>query len=364
MKKITIVIGSILIILTLLTSGCLDSLTGDDKTTIYQSHPTSLLYTIIYGYTVNCSGTGNYKINYDCDEPEVILGTVLSISVQDSSYETKTIATYNMMKSWNIESSISKEYDLGITATISSNSYLVSDLNGNNALTISEIRNQYPDIVTRFTKAQYNETTIFIDPSDPDIQDISFDILNQVGSENAFILAKELFKWLKQNTTYQIHSGLNNVQPAATTLQIKTGDCDDLSFLYISLCRSINIPARFIRGFLIVDDKSPAVPHAWVEVFVGGEIGKEGWIPIECAGTSGNINTEVHQNFGIESAEHLRLFLDDGSNESLNISLSGLTYLTYGAREIEAESYAQVTSYSIVKSNKLVIDENGNREYQ
>jgi hypothetical protein len=363
MKKITIIIGSILVILTLLTSGCLDSL-SDDKTTIYQSHPTSLLYTIIYGYTVNCSGTGNYKINYDCDEPEVISGSVLSISVHDSSYETKTAATYNTMKSWNIESSISKEYDLGITATISSNSYLVSDLNGKNALTITEIRNQYPDIVTRYTKAQSNETTIFIDPNDPDIQDIAFNILNQADLENAFTLAKELFKWLKQNTSYQIHTGSNNVQPATTTLQIKTGDCDDLSFLYISLCRSINIPARFIRGFLIENDKSPAVPHAWVEVFVGGEIGKEGWIPIECAGTSGNVNTEVHQNFGVESAEHLRLFLDDGSNESLNISLSGLTYLTHGAREIEAESYAQVTSCSIVKSNKLVIDENGNREYQ
>jgi len=364
MKKITLITGSILVILTLLITGCLDVFTSDDKTTIYQLHPTSILYTIIYGYKVYCNGTGNYKINYDCDEPEVLSGSILSISVHENSYVNKTMATYNIMKSWNIESSISKEYDLGITATISSNSFLVSDLNGKNALTISEIRNQYPDIVTRFTKAQSNETTIFIDPNDPGIQDIAFNILNQADSENAFIISKELFKWLKQNTTYQIHSGSNNVQPATTTFQITTGDCDDLSFLYISLCRSIDIPARFIRGFLIENDKSPAVPHAWVEVFVGGEIGKEGWIPIECAGTSGNINTEVHQNFGVESAEHLRLFLDDGSDESLNISLSALTYLTYGAREIEAESYAQVISYSIVKSNKLAIDENGNREYQ
>jgi len=362
MKKITQIIGFIFVFFTLMTVGCIDVFTSNGNIITYESHPTSILYTISYGYLVNCSGIGNYEIKYDCDEPEVLSGSVLSISVHDNTSITKTIATYNKMKSWIIRSSISKQYDLGITATISCNSFLVSDLDGKNALTISEISNDYSDIVVQYTQAQSNETTVFIDPNDFEILDIASNIYDEAGSDNAFIVAKEFFKWLKQNTNYQIHLGSNIVQSATTTLQCKTGDCDDLSFLYISLCRSIGIPARFIRGFLI--EKETAIPHAWAEVFVGGGVGEDGWVPVECAGTSGNVDTEVHQNFGIESAEHLRLFMDDGSNESLNISLSAITYYTYGAREIEAEFHAEVTSYSVAKSNQLVIDENGNRQYK
>jgi len=362
MEKNIPFIGFIIVILSLFTAGCLDIFTTEDKTIIYESHPTSILYTLSYGYKINCTGSGDYELSYNCDEPSILSGSVLSISSQDPSYTTKTISTFNTMRRWNIKSDISKEYDLGITTTISCNSYLFSDLNGKNALTISEIKNQYPDIFTNYTKAQSNETTVFIDPNDPEIQDVAFDTLNQTNSENTFIIAKELFKWLKQNIDYQTHLGSNNVQPAKVTLQYQTGDCDDISFLYISLCRSINIPARFIRGFLI--EQTMATPHAWVEVFVGGNIGNMGWIPIECAGTSENINTEIHQNFGVESADHLRLFLDDGSDESLNISLSDLSYIAYESREIKAKSRSEIINYSILKSNQLVIDENGNRAYE
>ena len=359
-KKIAITV-IILVLLSINTTGCLDFLSEGNNSIIYESHPTSVIYTISYGYRINCTGSGDYEINYDCDEPEVISGLILSKEVHDSSYVIRTLATFNKMYSWNIESNINKNYDLGITASVSSNSYMVPDLNGNNALTIQEIKNEKPIIFDQYTKPQSNDTTIFIDPDNSDIQEISTDILNNVSSDNSFIVAKELFKWLKQTTKYKIHLISNYVQPTSVTLEFKTGDCDDLSFLYISLCRSVGIPSRFIRGFLV--DKETVIPHAWVEVFVGEEVGNDGWVPVECAGTSGNINIEVNQNFGIESAEHLRLFTDDGSNESLEISLSGLSYVTYGNRDIYAESYVEIVDYIITKSNKLLIDENGKRSY-
>ena len=130
---------------------------------------------------------------------------------------------------------------------------------------------------------------------------------------------------------------------------------------YISLCKSLGIPARFIRGFLI--EENTAIPHAWTEVFVGGDIGNNGWIPVECAGTSSNAETEIHQNFGVESANHLRLFMDDGSNESIISSLSSLTYITYGNVEIQTTSYSDVADYEVTQSNELIIDENNQRSY-
>lgn len=361
MDKKAVFIVAILVLLTLVSAGCLDLIDEIDNSVTYESHPTSILYTIEYGYLIRCSGSGEYEIKYDCDEPEVLSGTVLSKEVHDSSYTLKTLATYNKIYSWNIDSKITKDYDLGITASVSSNSYMVPDLNGNKALSVQEIKDEKPVIFAQYTKPQSNDTTVFIDPNNSDIQEISSEIYNNASSDNSFIVAKELFKWLKDNTNYKTHLISNYVQPTSETLDCKTGDCDDLSFLYISLCRAVGIPSRFIRGFLV--DEVTLIPHAWVEVFVGEELGNDGWIPVECAGTSGSIETEINQNFGIESAEHLRLFTDDGSNESLIISLSGLSYVTYGNRNIDAEAYTAIESYSIAKSNKLKIDENGIRSY-
>jgi transglutaminase-like putative cysteine protease len=361
MKNKAIIICLIFVLLTLVISGCLDFFTGDDGSITYESCPTNLSYTISYGYKINCSGTGKYTINYDCDTPEVLSGNILSVTTQDDDYQDKILATYNSLKSWNITSITSKDYDLGITATVRGESYIIADLNGANALSIQEINNQHSNLVNQYTQAQSNKTTVFIDPNDPEISAKASEILNNAGTNNAFLVAKELFIWLKQHTTYQIHSGDNNVQPACITLQCKTGDCDDLSFLYISLCRTIDIPARFIRGFLV--EENGAIPHAWVEVFVGGGIGDNGWIPVECAGT-GTAEMEFNQNFGVESAEHLRLFKDDGSNESLNVSLSGLSFRMYTQnRHIESESYTEVTNYAVLESKELVIDGNGNRAY-
>jgi hypothetical protein len=354
------VVGIILILSAIATTGCLE-ITDIDNSITYESHPTSLLYTISYGYRINCSGSGNYEIRYDCDEPEVVSGSVLSLNIHDSSYVLKNLTTFNKIYSWFIESDNNRNYNLGITAEVSSNSYMIPDLNGKKAINLADIESEYPDIFAQYTKPQSNDTIVFIDPENQDILDISNDINEDTQSKNSLIIAKELFKWLKQNTEYKTQTRSNYVQPCRKTLDLQTGDCDDLSFLYISLCRSIGVPARFIRGFII--EKDTAIPHAWVEIFVGEEVGNNGWIPVECAGTSQSIDIEVNQNFGIESAEHLRLFMDDGSNESLKISLSGLSYVTYGNRFIDPEAFVEIDGYSIAKSNKLTINENGYRSY-
>ena len=363
MNKKIIFTSLILVFLTLILSGCLDFFTDNHGTITYESHPTRVRYTISYGYFVNCSGKGQYTIKYDCDLPEVLEGFLDTPFALNNDYEQKTLTTFNIVYSWNISSNINKEYNLGLTTTVDAESYLVSDLNGANALTIQEIINRYPKLVDQYTQAQSNDSITLIDPEDSTIQTISTGIINSTGTNNAFLVAKELFKWLKQQTTYQTHSESdNNVQSATFTLQCRTGDCDDLSFLYISLCRSVGIPARFIKGILVEEDD--ATPHAWVEIFVGPAIGKDGWITVECAGVSRNIELEVHQNFGIEQANYLRTFMDDGSDESMNISLTGFYSLYEANRVIEAEAFLEVFNYYVLKSNQLVVDDNGNRFFK
>ena len=364
MQKRIIVFGLIFILIIINLSGCIDFFAGDGSTT-YEAHPTKLSYKISYGYKINCTGAGglnSYNLKYDLDLPEVLEGQIIETEIHNADYEDKILATFNSVKSWDIDNNVDMEYNLGLTSTIQSESFIVSDLNGANALSIEEISSQCLIIIIQYCQEQYNETTRLVDPENPYISDKASEILHNSGTNNSFLVAKELFIWLKQNIRYQIHLGENNAQPAETTFQIKTGDCDDLSFLYISLCRSVGIPSRFIRGFLI--EEETAVPHEWVEVFVGGGLGNDGWIPVECAGVSDDIEAEVHQNFGLESAAHLRLFTDDGSNESLCFSQSSLTYVLYGSTIVEYTNDADVNDYNILESKELFVDKNGIRSYK
>jgi len=345
MRKKIIIYISILISTILFFSGCIDFLMQNNKLT-YETYPTKISY------------TPEYALFYDCDEPEVQKGLISSIIASYPYYELKTIATFNQVKSWNITSDVTRDYDLGITATVISESFIVSDLNGKNALTIQELQEIYPEIVSRYTNTQSKDDIVYINPMNPEI----IHIVNTIDEENSFIFAKELFIWLKQNTEYKTHLVDPGVQTSDFTLSSRTGDCDDLSFLYIALCRAAGIPARFIRGFLLVD--STPVPHAWTEVFVGGGVGDKGWIPVECAGVSSSIDIEIHQNFGLESCEHLRVYKDDGTDESLNVSLVGFSSRYDQTRNIQAVFYAEISDYSVLQKNRLIIDkENGNRYY-
>jgi len=363
MKKKSLIVILIFILFIIIFSGCLDFFLTSENVVIYESHPTAINYTITYGYKIKCAGQGEYSINYDLDFPEVLNGKILSTEIHNKNYQILNLATYNNLIRWDFNSSENTDYELLITADVKADSFIISDLNGSDALTIDEIKKQYPNLVNQFCNAQSNETIIFIDPLNPDILKIASEVNDNAKTNNSFLVAKELFKWLKQHTTYKTHNQNDyQVQSAYTTLIRETGDCDDLSFLYISLCRSLNIPSRFIRGFLLVE--SNVIQHAWAEVFVGGGIGKEGWIPVECAGISDDVETEINQNFGIEDADHLRLFLDDGSNESMNISFSGIIYSIFSeSRNIDLKFYTDITNFVVSKSQQLIVKDNKIRSY-
>jgi transglutaminase-like putative cysteine protease len=352
-----------MVVLTVMFSGCETIFSP----TIYEPTPTKVMYDISYGYDVNSTGNGRYEITYWCNIPEVLVGTTTYHLLYNSEYQTKTQVKNTFIR-WNISGTEERTYQLGLIAQVESESYLVVDLKGEDALTIEEITQMYPEIAAQYTQLQANETTHFIDPYDPNLTAIAQITQGNTKTNNSFLLAKTLFVWLKENIQYQTHPNDEGVRPATLTLSNKEGDCDDLSFLYISLCRVLGIPARFIRGYLLTSYENGtalATAHAWVEVFVGGSVGRNGWIPVECACCTNSIETDINQNFGVESAFHLRLFVDDGSNESLASLLSGISYITYGLnRTIKLKSFAEIRNYQELESKKLVISRENTRYYE
>ena len=77
----------------------------------------------------------------------------------------------------------------------------------------------------------------------------------------------------------------------ALTCQI--GNCNDIHALYISLARSLDIPARMVMGFALEQQSGPedcevCGYHCWAEIFVP----KLGWLPVDasCACKYGHEN--------------------------------------------------------------------------
>jgi transglutaminase-like putative cysteine protease len=329
----------------------------------YQAYPTSIQFTISYGYQVNTTGAGLSTVRCILDLPEILNGSISHLATAPAYEDHEKIAD-NLIIEWNESTTGSYSRIFDVTAQINSNNFPIDDLTGASALTIEDIRAFYPDIINQYCTTQGDDDIRYIDPFHPEIRSIAGSIKNNSESTNSFLIAKQIFEWLKSNTEYEVHVLLETTQPAPITLIKGQGDCDDLSYLYISLCRSLKIPARFIRGYLVnLDDTTvTAIDHMWVEVFVGGDMGIDGWIPVECAGT-GKPPSEVHQNFGMESAFHLRLFTDDGTNESINISTSHISVQYEYGMSIDISPYAKITDFRIEKSQELTIKQNLKRVY-
>jgi transglutaminase-like putative cysteine protease len=72
--------------------------------------------------------------------------------------------------------------------------------------------------------------------------------------------------WIHNNIQYQYGTS-DATTSAIETAQQRTGVCRDFAHLGIALCRSLNIPARMVVGYLY--ELKPMDLHAWFEAFVG-----------------------------------------------------------------------------------------------
>ena len=82
------------------------------------------------------------------------------------------------------------------------------------------------------------------------------------------------------------------VQDPAQTLELASGSCRDLATLMIAALRSLGIAARFVSGYLHLDDDDDdgdigGNTHAWVQAYIAGP----GWVDFDpSSGMAGNQN--------------------------------------------------------------------------
>lgn len=114
---------------------------------------------------------------------------------------------------------------------------------------------------------------------------------DKIDSNNALIIAKaselaegedDLFKvtfnlahWVSENINYDLNELTTDVaQKASWVLQNKEGVCDEMTSLFVAMCRSLGIPARFVSGISYTEHTDVVntvgdnwAGHGWAEVY-------------------------------------------------------------------------------------------------
>lgn len=80
--------------------------------------------------------------------------------------------------------------------------------------------------------------------------------------------------WIHDNIHYGHEHESTPLTTSLDTYNARAGICRDFAQLGVTFCRALNIPARYVFGYLADTSIPPPLPpqdfHAWFEVFLGG----------------------------------------------------------------------------------------------
>ena len=108
-----------------------------------------------------------------------------------------------------------------------------------------------------------------IESTDPKIRQLAKEI--GVDKEKAWEHVEAIYDWVREKVKYQN----GPLKGAVAALKDGTGDCEELSSLFIAICRAANIPARTVW-----------VPgHCYSEFYLVDDKGEGHWFPCQSAGS-------------------------------------------------------------------------------
>src|SRR3989344_4569968 len=121
---------------------------------------------------------------------------------------------------------------------------------------------------------KYVKETELVD-IDNEIREKAFEITE--GSSTLYETVFRLAEWVRTNVKYDLNTLTEEAtQKSSWVLENKYGVCDEITNLFVSFLRSLNIPVRYIVGIAYSDAVPDGwAPHAWAEVYFQGY----GWIP-------------------------------------------------------------------------------------
>ena len=157
-----------------------------------------------------------------------------------------------------------------------------------------------------------------------------------VGDErNPYWIARRIFDWVNEKLEYERVGGWD---VPTTLIKRGTGSCSEYALLYIALCRSAGLPARY-EGSIVVrgDDASmDDVYHRWCEVYMPGV----GWMPVDPSGGDNEWPADQARYFGGLANRFLITTHGGGDSDYLSWDYNAHATYTYEGRgTVQEEGY-------------------------
>lgn len=96
-----------------------------------------------------------------------------------------------------------------------------------------------------------------------------------------------LIEGVRQSVVYM--PGASNVtSTAAEVMKLGAGVCQDQAHVFIACCRALDLPARYVSGYIHPGSTDHAASHAWADVWLEGT----GWVSFDV--TNGNFAASEH----------------------------------------------------------------------
>ncbi|MBU1199623.1 MAG: transglutaminase-like domain-containing protein [Nanoarchaeota archaeon] len=174
--------------------------------------------------------------------------------------------------------------------------------------------------------SEYLEAQEIIDMN-PEIRLLAADIVR--GEDDLYIAVYKLAMWVEKNVEYDLSTmTADATQKSSWVLENKKGVCDEITNLFISLARSLGIPARFVTGISYSNinfQNDGWGPHGWAEVYFPNI----GWVPVDV----------TYKEIGFIDATHITLKTSlDAQDSSISYaSRSTNTEIVSGKIEFSVE---------------------------
>ena len=138
--------------------------------------------------------------------------------------------------------------------------------------------------------------------------DINDDISNKAaelvrGKKDLFEATFSIADWVKKNIKYDLNTlTAESVQKSSWVYTNREGVCDEMTGLFISMLRSVGIPARFVSGMVYSNVGYNFGNHGWAEVYFPDI----GWVPFDVTfGQYGWIDpSHIKQSDSLDSATY------------------------------------------------------------
>ncbi len=134
-----------------------------------------------------------------------------------------------------------------------------------------------------------------------------------VGDENnLYWKMRKIHKYIRERLHYELAGGWN---VAPKVLERGNGSCSEYTFVFISMCRSAGIPARYVGAVVVRGDDASTDQyfHRWSQVYLPGY----GWIHVDPQGGDKEKPADVAESIGVVDNRFLITTTGGGASEYL-----------------------------------------------